>query len=241
MGDGIKRATHRTLENKLEQDWNIKLFEKLVQAGKESSNEWNNAGTGHAALCELNYTVEQPDGSIDTSKAVEIYEQFQLSKQLWAHLIETNDIGNPEDFIRPLPHISFVYGENHVDFLKRRFNSLSSLPMFEAMEYSEDPEKLTEWIPLMMENRTSDEPIAATKVEAGTDVNFGELTRKMIRNLEGQNSVSVQYNSTVTDIKRLADHSWEVRVVNSVEGMIEHHKADVVFIGAGGGDRKSVV
>src|SRR5690625_941111 len=223
IGAGIMSATLGTLLNKLEPDWNIKLFEKLDQAGKESSNEWNNAGTGHAALCELNYTVEQPDGSIDTSKAVEIYEQFQLSKQLWAHLVETNDIGNPEDFIRPLPHISFVYGENHVDFLKRRFNSLSPLPMFETMEYSEDPTKLMEWIPLMMENRTAEEPIAATKVDAGTDVNFGELTRKMIHNLEKQDQFSVQYNSTVTDIKRLKDGSWEVKVLNLEEGTIEHY------------------
>ena len=235
IGAGIMSATLGSLLNKLEPGWNIKLFEKLDQAGKESSNEWNNAGTGHAALCELNYTVEQPDGSIDSSKAVEIYEQFQLSKQFWGHLVETNDIKNPQDFIRPLPHISFVYGENHVDFLKRRYQTLSPLPMFEAMEYTEDPRKLTEWIPLMMENRTSEEPIAATKVDAGTDVNFGELTRKMIDHLERQDSISVQYNSTVTDIKRLADQSWEVSVVNAEKGTIEHHTADVVFIGAGGG------
>ncbi len=235
IGAGIMGATLGTFLNKLEPNWNIKLFEKLDQAGKESSNEWNNAGTGHAALCELNYTVEQPDGSIDTSKAVEIYEQFQLSKQFWAHLVEADDIGDPEEFIRPLPHISFVYGENHVDFLRKRFNSLSPLPMFETMEYSEDPRRLTDWIPLMMESRASDEPIAATKMDAGTDVNFGELTRKMIANLEKQDHLSVQYNSTVTDIKRLKDGSWEVRVVNAEEGTIQHHRADVVFIGAGGG------
>jgi malate dehydrogenase (quinone) len=235
IGAGIMSATLGTLLNKLEPNWNIKLFEKLDQAGKESSNEWNNAGTGHAALCELNYTVERPDGSIDISKAVEIYEQYQLSKQFWAYLVDENDIGDPEDFIRPLPHISFVYGDNHVDFLRKRFNSLSGLPMFEAMVYSEDRQKLSEWIPLMMENRTSEEPIAATKVEAGTDVNFGELTRKMIHNLEKQNYFSVHYNSTVTDIKRLKDGAWEVRVLNLIEGRIEHHIADVVFIGAGGG------
>src|SRR5699024_6496600 len=123
-------ATLGTLLNKLEPGWNIKLFEKLDQAGKESSNEWNNAGTGHAALCELNYTVEQPDGSIDSSKAVEIYEQFQLSKQFWGHLVETNDIKNPQDFIRPLPHISFVNGAYHVDFLMCCYQNLSPLYMF---------------------------------------------------------------------------------------------------------------
>jgi len=235
IGAGIMSATLGTLLNKLEPNWNIKLFEKLDQAGKESSNEWNNAGTGHAALCELNYTVEQPDGSIDISKAVEIYEQFQLSKQFWAHLVDANDIDDPEKFIRPLPHISFVYGENHVNFLKKRFNSLLPLPMFETMEYTEDPQKLLQWIPLMMENRTMDEPIAATKMDSGTDVNFGELTRKMIHNLERQDHFSVQYNSNVTDIKKLRDGTWEVKVINLDEGTIEHHTADVVFIGAGGG------
>ena len=235
IGAGIMSATLGTLLNKLEPNWNIKLFERLDEAGKESSNEWNNAGTGHAALCELNYTVEQPDGSIDTSMAIEIYEQFQLSKQFWAHLVGENDIGNPEEFIRPLPHISFVYGENHVDFLRKRFNSLSGLPMFEEMIYSEDPKKLSEWIPLMMKDRTSEEPIAATKVDAGTDVNFGELTRKMLCNLEKQDHLSVTYNSTVTDIQRLRNGKWEVKVRNLIKGTIEHHIADIVFIGAGGG------
>lgn len=235
IGAGIMSATLGTLLNKLEPNWNIKLFEKLDQAGNESSNEWNNAGTGHAALCELNYTVEQPDGSIDISMAVEINEQFQLSKQFWAHLVEENDIHDPQSFIRALPHISFVYGEKHVDFLRKRFNALSTLPMFETMIYSEDPQKLSEWMPLIMEGRTPKEPIAGTKMDSGTDVNFGELTRKMVTNLEKQDYISVQYKSTVTDIKRIEDGTWEVNVRNLEDDTIEYHTADFVFIGAGGG------
>jgi len=235
IGAGIMSATLGTLLNKLEPNWHIKIFEKLDQAGKESSNEWNNAGTGHAALCELNYTVEQPDGSIDTSMAVEINEQFQISKQFWAHLVEENDVHDPQKFIRPLPHISFVHGENNVDFLKKRFNALSTLPMFETMIYSEDPQQLSEWVPLIMEGRASEDPIAATKIDSGTDVNFGELTRKMVSNLEKQDYISVQYESTVTDIKREKDGTWEVSVRNLVDDTIEFHTADFVFIGAGGG------
>lgn len=235
IGAGIMSATLGTLLNKLEPNWNIKLFEKLNQPANESSNEWNNAGTGHAALCELNYTVEQPDGSIDTSMAIEIYEQFQQSKQFWAHLVKENDIHDPQSFIRPLPHISFVYGEKHVEFLRKRFNALSTFPMFETMTYSEDAKELSEWMPLMMEGRTSEEPIAGTKMDTGTDVNFGELTRKMITNLEEKDNINVQYNSTVTDIKRLEDGTWEVSVRNLTDDTLEYHTADFVFIGAGGG------
>lgn len=235
IGAGIMSATLGTLLKKLEPNWNITLFERLDQAGKESSNEWNNAGTGHAALCELNYTVEQADGSIDTSQAVKIFEQFELSKQFWAHLVEEKDIGEPEDFIRPLPHMSFVYGDNHVDFLRKRFNALSSLPMFESMTYSEDPAVLAEWMPLLIEGRSADETIAGTKMEDGTDVNFGELTRKMIANLEEQDHFTVQYGSNVTDLKRLPDGKWEIKVHNKAANRLEHHVADFVFIGAGGG------
>src|SRR5699024_2253053 len=137
IGAGIMSATLGTLLNKLQPDWHITLFEKLDQAGRESSNEWNNAGTGHAALCELNYTTEQPDGSIDISKAVEINEQFQLSQQFWAYLADGNGIRDPKEFIRPLPHMSFVHGENNVDFLKKRFEALKEHPLFKGMAYSE--------------------------------------------------------------------------------------------------------
>ncbi|GAB4074635.1 malate:quinone oxidoreductase [Barrientosiimonas marina] len=235
VGAGVMSATVGTLLNKLEPHWHITLFEKLDKAGNESSNEWNNAGTGHAALCELNYTTVKQDGSMNISKAVEINEQFQVSRQLWSYLVDENQIRDPQAFIRPLPHISFVHGEDNVKFLKKRFEALSNHPLFEGMEYSEDLETLKEWIPLMMEGRTSKEPIAATKVASGTDVNFGELTRKMLANLENQNNVDIYYNHRVDDIKRIADNSWEVKVRNFEDDMLEYHTANFVFIGAGGG------
>ncbi|WP_100009776.1 malate dehydrogenase (quinone) [Lentibacillus sediminis] len=235
IGAGIMSATLGTLLKKLQPDWHITLFEKLDRAGKESSNEWNNAGTGHAALCELNYTTEKQDGSIDISKAVKINEQFHVSRQFWSHLVDGKEIRDPQEFIRPLPHMSFVHGEDNVEFLKKRFEVLSGHPLFKGMEFSEDPEKIKEWIPLMMEGRTSEEPIAATSIGSGTDINFGELTRKLLDNLANQDNVDIRYNHTVNDIQRMEDGSWEVNVRNYEDDTLEYHTANFVFIGAGGG------
>ncbi|SIS48132.1 malate dehydrogenase (quinone) [Salimicrobium flavidum] len=235
VGAGIVSATLATLLHKLEPEWNITLFEKLDAAGKESSNEWNNAGTGHAALCELNYTPEDENGDIRIDRAVEINDQFQVSRQLWSYLVEQNDIQNPEDFIRPLPHVSFVHGESNVNFLKKRFEALADHPQFHGLKYSEDPEHLAEWIPLMMQGRTSEEPIAATKVDHGTDVNFGELTRKMLESLEKKDNVNILYNRTVNDIKQRDNDTWEVKVRNFEDDTLEEHTASFAFIGAGGG------
>jgi malate dehydrogenase (quinone) len=234
IGSGIMSATFGTLLKELVPEWEITVFEKLANAGEESSNEWNNAGTGHAALCELNYTVEKPDGSLDISKAIQINEQFQLSRQFWSYLINSNLIRNPQDFIMPLPHMSLVQGEQNVTFLKKRFEALSNNPLFQGMEFSEDHDKLTEWIPLIMEGRTLNEPIAATKIDSGTDVNFGALTRMLFDHLESKN-VEINYKHSVNNIKRTSDGMWELKVRNLDSGMVEHHTAKFVFIGSGGG------
>ncbi|MCM3164786.1 malate:quinone oxidoreductase [Metabacillus litoralis] len=234
IGAGIMSATLGTLLKQLVPDWNITVFEKLSNAGEESSNEWNNAGTGHAALCELNYTSEKPDGSVDISKAIKINEQFQVSMQFWSFLVQNKLIQNPHDFIMPLPHMSLVHGEENVTFLKKRFEALSKNPLFQGMEFSDNPEKLMEWIPLIMQERTSHEPIAATKIDTGTDVNFGALTRMLFDHLETKN-VDLHYNRSVNDIKRTTDGLWELKVQNLGSGEVERHKAKFVFIGGGGG------
>ncbi|MBP1970802.1 malate dehydrogenase (quinone) [Virgibacillus natechei] len=234
IGAGVMSTTLGTFLQKLEPNWNIKLFEKLDGAGKESTNEWNNAGTGHAALCELNYTVEKEDGSIDSSKAVEINEKFEISKQFWSYLVKEKKIQNPQAFIRALPHISFVQGEDNVDFLRRRFEALSYLPMFKEMEFTESPGELEKWVPLVTAGRTSETPIAGTKVDSGTDVNFGELTRKLANNLEKEDNIEIHYNSTVTKFHRQNDGKWEVIVRNFKNNTLESHIADFVFLGAGG-------
>lgn len=233
IGAGIMSATLGVLLKRLAPHYNITVYEKLPQAGEESSNEWNNAGTGHSALCELNYTPERKDGTIDTTKAIAVNEQFQLSKQFWTFLIENQLIKNPQDFIMPLPHISFVQGESDVNYLRKRYESLAENPLFKGMEFTDDPEKLREWIPLIMEGRRDQQPIAATKMDAGTDVNFGALTRILFQYLQEQ-GVTIKYNHEVTDITR-AGKQWEVKVQNEQDGVIEHRIADFVFIGAGGG------
>ncbi|MGY5484390.1 malate:quinone oxidoreductase [Paenibacillus sp. ALE2] len=234
IGAGVMSATLGSLLKELAPEWEIKVFEKLASAGEESSNEWNNAGTGHAALCELNYTSEKADGSVDIRKAVNINEQFQLSRQFWSFLVNSNLIRNPQDFIRPIPHMSLVMGEKNVSFLKKRFKALSSVSLFQGMEFSDDPEKLKEWIPLIMEGRTLNEPIAATKIDSGTDVNFGALTRMLFDHLKSKN-VEIKYKHSVKDIKRASDGSWKVKVHNLDNGKIEYHTAKFVFIGGGGG------
>ena len=234
IGAGVMSATLGTLLKELVPDWNITVFEKLENAGEESSNEWNNAGTGHSALCELNYTVEKADGSIDISKAIRINEQFQVSRQFWSYLVENGLIQNPHDFIMPLPHMSMVQGDRDVEFLRKRFEALTKNPLFKGMEYSEDPKKLKEWIPLIIDGRTSSEPIAATKIDSGTDVNFGALTRMLFEHLKKQD-VEIKYNHQVEDIKRTEDGSWELKVWNMATGNIERHTAKFVFIGGGGG------
>lgn len=234
IGAGIMSATLGTLLKELAPEWEITVFEKLDKAGEESSNVWNNAGTGHSALCELNYTTEKLDGTMDISKAIKINEQFQVSKQFWSYLVKKGLLENPENFIRPLPHMSLVHGEQNIEFLKKRYEALSNNPLFEGMEFTEDPEKLLEWIPLIMNNRDNEEPIAATKIDSGTDVNFGALTRMLFGHLKDEN-VNINYNHSVEDIRRNEDGLWEVEVHDNEGGKIEHHTAKFVFIGGGGG------
>ncbi|MGG3915345.1 malate:quinone oxidoreductase [Rossellomorea vietnamensis] len=234
IGAGVMSATLGVILKELAPEWEITVFEKLAKPGEESSNEWNNAGTGHSALCELNYTSEKPDGSIDITKAIKVNEQFQLSRQFWSYLVNRNLIGQPQEFIMPIPHMSMVQGEENVEFLKKRLEALSASPLFEGMKFSDDPDKLMEWIPLIMDGRESDEPIAATKIDSGTDVNFGALTRKLFDHLNDK-GVEINYNHSVEDIKRKSDGSWEVKV-HDMDGIkMEYHTAKFVFIGGGGG------
>ncbi|MGG0787313.1 malate:quinone oxidoreductase [Peribacillus simplex] len=234
IGGGVMSATLGSLLKELAPEWEIKVFEKLANAGEESSNEWNNAGTGHSALCELNYTSEKSDGSIDISKAIKINEQFQVSLQFWSYLVNCKLIDNPQDFIMPLPHMSMVQGDKNVAFLKKRFEALSKNPLFQGMEYSDDPAKLMEWIPLIMQDRPSNDSIAATKIDYGTDVNFGALTRMLFDHLRTKN-VDIKYKHSVDNVKRASDGSWELKVRNVDTGSVERHNAKFVFIGGGGG------
>lgn len=232
IGAGIMSATLGALLKEVAPEWNITVLEKLSSPGEESSHELNNAGTGHSALCELNYSVEQKDGSVDITKAINVSEQFQLSRQFWSYLVSKNLLHNPEEFIMPLPHMSLVEGEKNVKFLRKRYAAMENHPLFRGMEYTEDLEKLKEWVPLIMEGRTSTDPIAATRITTGTDVNFGALTRMLFTHLQ-QQGVNVQYNCIVKDMTRTSDGLWQLKVKNGRR--TELHTAKFVFIGAGGG------
>lgn len=233
IGAGIMSATLGTLLKELVPDWNITVFEKLEKAGEESSHELNNAGTGHAALCELNYTTEKPDGTIDDTKANNVNEQFQVSLQFWSYLVRKGLLTQPEKFIQPLPHISLVEGKRNVEFLKKRYEVMKNNPLFEDMEFTDNPAVLAEWLPLIMNDRVLEDEIAATKINAGTDVNFGALTRKLFEHL-GEEDVNIQYNHQVEDLKR-KKKGWEVKVRDVKTGKVKSHFAKFVFIGGGGG------
>lgn len=233
IGAGIMSATLGTLLKEVAPDTSIAVYEQLDAVAKESSNEWNNAGTGHAALCELNYTAEQSDGSIDIKRAININEKFKLSLQLWSYLVVNGRIDKPEDFIRQLPHMSFVQGEKDVEFLRKRHAAMSAHPLFEHMVYSEDREVLAQWFPLMMENRETSTPVAATRIETGTDINFGALTRKLFDHLQRQ-EVPIHFNHIVKGFTKTAD-GWEVSITNKQTGQTITHQAKFVFIGGGGG------
>lgn len=235
VGAGVLSTTFSSMIKELEPSWNIKLYERLDRPGLESSNERHNAGTGHAALCELNYTVQQPDGSIDIEKAKHINEEFEISKQFWGFLVKNNNISNPRDFIHPLPHISFVRGVNNRKFLKNRYEAMKQSPMFDNIEYTEDIEVMRKWMPLMMKGRDASDIMAASKIDEGTDVNFGELTRKMTANIEAHDNAEVKFNHEVIDFKQREDKKWEVKIRNRNSGEVFTEIAHHIFIGAGGG------
>lgn len=234
IGGGIMSATLGMLINELNPDINIEILERLDVVAAESSDAWNNAGTGHSALCELNYTPQQADGSVKIDKAIKIAEQFEVSKQFWAYLVEKGVIKNPEHFIRKVPHMSAVFGADDVQFLKTRFEAMTKETLFKGMEYTEDKSLLQQWVPLMMEGREGDEPIAATKMDIGTDVNFGALTRDLISHLATKKNINISVNQEVKDIDREDDGRWEVEVKDLKTGDKREIKAKFVFIGAGG-------
>lgn len=233
IGGGIMSATLGTLLKKVAPEKEIKVFEKLDASVQESSNAWNNAGTGHSALCEMNYTKEMPDGSLDISKALKINEQFQVSKEFWSYLVKHGNLTQPEAFIHTVPHMSFCIGVRNVDFLRRRVKALKENALFNEMTMTEDKNQIEKWLPLMMEGRNNNIPVAVSRDETGTDVNFGALTQKLFDFLQ-QNQVDVEYEHQVTDLKQRKDGTWKVKVKDLKTEETTTYITDFVFIGAGG-------
>jgi malate dehydrogenase (quinone) len=233
VGGGIMSATLGTLLSKLQPDWSIQIFERLGDVALESSNPWNNAGTGHSALCELNYTPERADGTIDASSAVKVNEQFQVSRQFWASLVEDGTLPDPTAFINPTAHMSCVWGAENVEYLRKRHEALVDHPLFPGMEFSDDAAVIRSWAPLMIPGRAKSQPIAATRSLAGTDVEFGSLTRSLLSQLISHGAV-LNLNKRVMGLKREKDGLWRVSVRDEVGFTPSVVTARFVFVGAGG-------
>lgn len=234
IGGGVMSATLGTMLRQLQPDWKISIYERLDSVAEESSNAWNNAGTGHSALCELNYTPQGADGKVDISKAVAVNEQFQVSRQFWAYLVENGVIPHAGEFLTAVPHMSFVWGEENVAFLRARHEALSAHPLFSGMDYSEDRQQIAQWAPLIMQNRPKGERIAVTRSLMGTDVNFGALTRLLFSYLSGTKGCVLHTKHDVQDIRRDEDGQWQMKVRDLRENTDRIVRSRFVFIGAGG-------
>lgn len=234
IGGGIMSATLGSLLSQLQPDWSIRLYERLGEVAQESSNAWNNAGTGHAALCELNYMPENADGTVSADKAVSINEQFQVSRQYWSYLVEHGALPEPHNFINSTPHMTFVKGKANIEYLKKRVEALKDQPLFADFEYTEDLERIAEWTPLLAKKRNPKVKVAATRIVAGTDVDFGALTKYLLRDIE-RRGASIQTNHHVTSLKRQSDGTWRLKVRHTVGQTPKVVRARFVFVGAGGG------
>lgn len=234
VGAGIMSATLAVFLTELDPRLRIQIHEVLGSPAEESSNAWNNAGTGHAALCELNYTPEKPDGSIDISKALQVNTEFDLSRQFWAYLVQKGAIKDSQSFIHSVPHMSFVRGPENRTFLKKRFQALTAHPLYYGMEYSEDKKQIGEWIPLVMEGRNASDVVTATRMVTGTDVDYGALTDELLASLTGKGGFSIYFYSRVQDLRRDGD-LWTVQIRDEKTGQQREVQSKFVFIGAGGG------
>ncbi|WP_099319541.1 malate dehydrogenase (quinone) [Erwinia amylovora] len=238
IGGGIMSASLGTFLQELQRGWKQLMVEKLDGVALESSNGWNNAGTGHSANMELNYTPQRADGSIDVSKALEINEQFMISRQFWATQVKRGILHDPHSFINSTPHMSFVWGDNNVNYLSKRYEALQQTTLFQGMKFSTDQNQIKQWSPLIIEGRDPQQKVAATWTPVGTDVNYGEITRQLIASLKKDKNFTLETSSEATAFKRNADNSWHVTITDVKSGDEHSVDAKYVFIGAGGGALK---
>jgi malate dehydrogenase (quinone) len=235
VGAGVMSATLGKLLAQLDPSLKIMMVERLGRVASESSHGLNNAGTGHAGYCELNYTPQKANGEVDIKRALEINAAYEVSLQFWSYLVETGVLPSPERFINPIYHQSFVWGEDNVAFLRKRYEALHTHHLFEELEYSEDHQVLREWMPLVMEHRDPNQKVAGTQVKHGTDVDFGMLTRKLVKALTRHSTFELRLGHTITGMKQFPDGRWHVRVKDNHTDHGKTIDAGFVFLGAGGG------
>jgi malate dehydrogenase (quinone) len=235
VGGGVMSATLGMMLQQLDPSLKITMIERLDHVAHESTDGWNNAGTGHAGYCELNYTPQTSDGSVEINRALSINAAFESSLQLWSYLVKSGCLPQPSNFINPVPHLSFVWGDDDVAFLRERHQKLSAHHLFEGMEYSEDPRTLEEWMPLVMNGRQADKPVAATRVKHGSDVDFGSLTRNMVDFLQQSDNFELLLNTSVVKLAQRENGVWKVRTKENDNKLVQTYDANFVFLGAGGG------
>jgi malate dehydrogenase (quinone) len=234
IGSGIMSANLGAMLKRLEPRLSIQLYEVTDGLAQESSDGWHNAGTGHAGICELSYTpTREADGSVNVTKVIEIFEQFEHSKQFWSYAVGSGMVERPSEFINPVPHISFVHGQEQVDFLKARFEGMVAHPFFQPMEFTTDRDTIASWAPLLLDGRSS-VPIAATKMDAGTDVNFGAIARKLLKWLGQQEGCGIATGHRVTGLRK-SGAGWEIQARDLATNEVRTNHAKFVFVGAGGG------
>ncbi|ENX34407.1 malate dehydrogenase (acceptor) [Acinetobacter colistiniresistens] len=232
IGGGIMSATLGTYLNELQPDWNIRMYERLDAVAQESSNGFNNAGTGHSGFMEMNYT-EEKDGKMDISKAINVAGQFEIAKQFWAYQVKQGVLETPNTFINPVPHIAFVWGDN-VNFMEKRYAAMVQNPLFAGMKMSEDKAEIQKWAPLVMDGRDPQQKVAATRMDVGSDVNYGAITTQLINHLEKSPNFKLSTSTEVTGISKNDDNTWSVAFKDLKSGKVDHVKTRFVFIGAGG-------
>ena len=234
VGAGIMSTTLAVFLKELQPHLRLEIIERRPAEAQESSGAWNNAGTGHAANCELNYTPMRADGSVDIARALEVNVEFDMSRQFWTYLIKKGAISSPASFIHPVPHMSFVIGADRAAFLKKRHAAMSAHHCYRGMEYSEDHKQIAEWAPLIMEGRDRQQVVAATRMVTGADVNYGALTTNLMNHLKRQDRFAVHFSQMVTDLHQRPDGGWRLDVKNEINGETRSIGARYVFLGAGG-------
>lgn len=235
VGAGIMSATLGVFLKELQPHLKLEIIEQLPGEAQESSGAWNNAGTGHAANCEMNYTPMGADGSVDISRALEVNVEFDMSRQFWSYLVKKGAIASPEEFIHPVPHMSFVIGADRQEFLKKRHAAMSAHHCYHGMEYTEDHRQIAEWAPLIMEGRDPAQTVAATRMATGADVNYGALTTSLLAYLHRQDNFAVHYSQSVVDLQRRPGGGWCLELKDTLTGARRTVNAKYVFLGAGGG------
>ncbi len=235
VGSGIMSTTLATMLKRLDPRLRIQIIEITPELAREASDGWNNAGTGHAALCEISYTPERDSsGTVPIGRALHIFEQFEHSKQFWGYAATSGMAGDPAAFIHAVPHVCFVKGAEDVDFLHARHAAMTEHHFFRGMTMSTDPSAIHQWAPLVMEGRESG-PVAAT-TGAGTEVDYGLLARKLCTWLAQQEHCGVATGWKVTKLQRnTGTGEWHITMKCQTTGETRMQRTKFVFVGAGGG------